>query len=103
MALAPLGLVPLEKATDLGGALGERADIGGELLDLTIRVEGVPARGQRGPELRVAGDRGVPDPVDRLNRIAERDGVQPAPFPGGEDTGVDLQMQMPVRIPARDV
>jgi hypothetical protein len=40
----------------------------------------------------------VPDPIDRLNRIAEGDGVDPAPLSGGEHARIHLQMQMPVRI-----
>jgi hypothetical protein len=55
--------------------------------------------GERGPRARVARDRGVPDSVDGAEEVADADGVQPAPSSGGEDAGVDLQVQMPVRIP----
>ena len=55
-------------------------------------------RGQRVPERGVGGDGGVPDPVDRRDRVPDRDGVQPPPLTLGEDTGVDLQMQMAMRV-----
>ena len=55
-------------------------------------------RGKCGPELRIAGDRGVPDSVDGGEEVADADGVQPAPLPGGEHPGADLQVQMPVRV-----
>ncbi len=40
----------------------------------------------------------MPDPVYRAEEVAHADGVQPPPLPGGEDAGVDLQVQMPVWI-----
>jgi hypothetical protein len=54
--------------------------------------------GQGGAELRVAGDRGVSDAVDGGEEVADADGVQPAPLVGGEHSGVELQVEMPVRI-----
>ena len=38
------------------------------------------------------------DPVDRIQAVPHRDGVQPPPGAFGEDPGIDLQVQMPVRI-----
>jgi hypothetical protein len=55
--------------------------------------------GQRGPELGIAGDGRVPDSVDGGEEVADADGVQPAPLSGGEHSGAELQVQMPVRIP----
>jgi hypothetical protein len=95
---SPVRFVPVQQAADLGGAFGQRAHEGRELLDLARLVEGVAVRGQRGPELRIAGDRGVPDAVERRDRVTDGHGVQPAPLPGREHPGVDLQMQVPVRV-----
>jgi hypothetical protein len=55
-------------------------------------------RGQRRPELRIAGDRRVTDAVDSVETVTNTDGVQTPPFPGGEHPGADLQVQMPMRI-----
>jgi hypothetical protein len=40
----------------------------------------------------------VPDAVDRVDRVAHRDGVGSAPLAGGEDSGVDLQVHVPVWV-----
>jgi hypothetical protein len=58
---APLGFVPVDVGRDLRRASGEGPDEVGELLDLTVGVEGVAMRGERCTELRVANDSGVPD------------------------------------------
>jgi hypothetical protein len=50
-------------------------------------------------EVRIGGDGGVPDPVDRGQRVPDPDGVQSALFPRGEHSGVHLQVQMPVGVP----
>ena len=55
-------------------------------------------RGERVPELGVAGHRGVADPVDRLDAVHHPDRVQAPPPAGGEHPGVDLQVQVPVRV-----
>lgn len=65
MCGGPLGFVTLDVLLDLGGAAAERAHERRELGDLPGRVQGVAVRGQDGPELRVANDGGMPDPVDR--------------------------------------
>jgi hypothetical protein len=53
----------------------------------------------------IAHDRGVSDPVDRLGAVYDADRVQPPPRAGGEDTGVDPQVGVAVRVagPARAV
>ena len=56
-------------------------------------------RGEHRPELRVGHDRGVPDAVDGLDAVADPDRVDPAPGAGRPDAGVDLQVQVPVRVP----
>ncbi len=60
------------------------------------RVE--PAPRERLSELRVGHHRRVPDPVDRLQAVADADRVQPAPGAGSEHSGVDLEMQVPVWV-----
>jgi len=60
----PLCFVPVDVPVDLRGPAAEGADVRRELGDLPGLVQGVAVPGQRGPERRVAGDRGVPDAVD---------------------------------------
>ena len=68
---APLGLVPVDVAADLTGTGAERPDVRRELLDLSgLGVQGEAERGEDRPELRVGGDRGVSDAVDRLDHVA---------------------------------
>ncbi len=50
------------------------------------------------PEPRVGGDRGVADAVDRLQIVARPDRVESPPLPVGEHPGVDLQMEVAVRV-----
>jgi len=78
--------------------LAERANVGRELLDLAGAVHSEAVRGDRGPELRVGRDCRVPNAVDRIERVANSDRVQTTPLPGREHPGVDLQMQMTMRI-----
>ena len=40
----------------------------------------------------------MPDPVDRLDAVHHADRVQPPPRAGGEDAGVDLQVEVAVRV-----
>ena len=40
----------------------------------------------------------MPDPVDRLDAVHDADRVQPSPRAGGEDAGVDLQVEVAVRV-----
>ena len=54
--------------------------------------------GERRPELRVGGDRGVADAVDRLDAVPHPDRVDAPPRTGRPDAGVDLQVEMPVRV-----
>ena len=68
----------------------------GHLAGLGVEREPVP--GQRRPERRVGHDRRVPDAVDRLEAVADADGVQPAPRPFGEHPRVDLEMQVPMWV-----
>ena len=55
--------------------------------------------GERGAELRVTHDSRMPDPIDRLDRVAEGNRVDASPLAGREHPRVDLQMQMAVRVP----
>ena len=55
-------------------------------------------RRQRLPEPRIGHYGGVPDAVDRVQRVPHADRVQPPPASFGEHPGVDLQVQMSVRI-----
>ena len=72
---------------------------GASSLDLAgLGVEGEPVCGEDRPELRVGGDRGVPDAVDRLDHVPHPDRVQAPPRAGREDAGVDLEVQVPVRV-----
>ena len=96
---APLGLVTVEVASDLRRAGAERTDELGQFDDLTgARIEGEPVRGQRLSEPRIGHHRGVPDAVDGVDRVPHADRVQPSPPSLGEHPGVDLQVQMTVRI-----
>ncbi len=40
----------------------------------------------------------MPDAVDRLDAVHDPDGVQAAPVAGSPDTGVDLEVQVSVRV-----
>ena len=60
--------------------------------------EGEPGCGEGGPEGGVAHHRGVPDPVQGFEGVAEPDRVQSPPLAVGEHAGVDLQMQMAVWV-----
>src|SRR3954471_1136761 len=94
----PVAFVAIEIAPDLRRPGAERTDVLGELQYFSSRIQGVAVGGQGGAELRVAGDRGVPNAVDGGEEVADADGVQPAPLVGGEHSGVELQMEMAVRI-----
>lgn len=84
---------------DLTGPSAERPDVPRELFDLPgLGVQGEAVCGEGRPELRVGGDRGVPDTVDRLDHVAHTHRVQAPPGVRGEDAGVDLKVQMPVRV-----
>ena len=55
---------------------------------------------RQGPaEAGVAGDRGVPDPVDRLDGVDDPDRVQPPPPTTRPHAGAHLEVQVPVRVP----
>jgi hypothetical protein len=55
-------------------------------------------RGEHRPELRIRGHRSVADPVDRLGAVADPDRVDPPPGAGRPDAGVDLKVQVAVRV-----
>ena len=57
-----------------------------------------PAFASAAAELRIGGDRGVADAVDRLDHVPHANRVQSAPGSLREHPRVDLEMQMPVRI-----
>ena len=96
---APLGLVHVEVAPDLRRTSAERTDELDQFDDLPgARVEGETMLRERLPEPRIGHHRGVPDAVDGVDRVPYPDRVQPPPGVFGEHPGVDLQMQMTVRI-----
>jgi hypothetical protein len=99
MRRGPFSFVLVDVPGDLRGPRAEGAHEIRQLPYLPIGSQCISVGGERGPELRVAGDRGVPDTVDCGEGIANADGVQAAPFPGREHPGVDLQVQMAVRVP----
>jgi hypothetical protein len=96
---APLDLVAVDVAADLRGPGAERADELGQLGDLAaVWTKCVTVCGKRGTEARIGYHRGVPDAVDRAERVADADCVQASPPSFGENASVDLQVQMSVRI-----
>jgi len=103
---APLGLVAVDVAGDLRGVGTERTGVRRQLGDLTgPGVEGVPVRGEGPPEVGVTHDGGVPDPVDRFDAVDHANRVEASPGAGCEDAGVDLKVEVTVRVtgPARVV
>ena len=97
---SPLGFVALDVVPDLSGPGAEGADVGSQLGDLTTgQIERVAVAGERGAEVRVAHDCGVSHAVDRAQAVADPDGVDPSPSACRPDAGVDLQVQVPVRVP----
>ena len=99
MVGAPLGLVGVDVRLDLLGPGAERPGVRRQLDDLArLGVEREPVPRQRLPELRVGHHRRVPDPVDRLQAVADPDRVEPSPGARREHPGVDLEMQVPVWV-----
>jgi hypothetical protein len=99
MLAPPLSFIPVDVAVDLTGSGAERPDVRRELLDLPSRsVQGEAACGEDRPELRIGGDRGVADAVDRLDHVPHTNRMHAPPAAGGEHSGVDLEVQMPVRV-----
>src|SRR5262249_15052396 len=95
----PLGLVPVDVAVDLTGPGAERPDVRRELLDLPgLGVQGETVLSEDRPELRVGGDRGVPDAVYRLDHVAHTHRVEATPGAFGEDPSVDLEVQVTMGI-----
>ncbi len=96
---SPLGFVAVDVAADLRRPRAEPAGVRRQLADLTgLRVEGEPRGGKGGTELGVGSHRCVPDPVQRLDAVSEADRVQATPLALGEDAGVELEVQVPVRV-----
>jgi len=59
--------------------------------------------GQNGAKVRVGDHRGVPDAVNRIQRIPHPDRVQPQPLVFRPHASVNLQMQTLCGSPAREV
>ena len=98
MVSSPGGFVSVDVALDLGGTMAEGRRERSKRDDLASAVERVPASCQRLAELRVARDCGVPDAVDCLDAVYESDRVQTTPRAASEDAGVELQVQVSVRV-----
>ncbi len=96
---SPVGLELVHVAADLRGPGTEGADVRRELADLArLGVDSQPVRSQHRPELRVGRDGGVTNPVDRLDAVPDADGVDTPPGAGRPDAGVDLQVEVAVRV-----
>jgi hypothetical protein len=96
---APLRLVAVDVASDLRCPGTERTDELGQLNDLArLGVEGEAPCGERLPELGIGGRGGMPDAVDGVQRVPHPDCVQPPPASFGDHPGVNLQVQVTVRI-----
>ncbi len=99
MVRTPAGLVAVDVGLNLSCPRAERSGVRLQLDDLAAAVvEGVAVRCQRRSELRVSHHRGVPDPVDCLEAVADPHRVQSAPRSGRLHPRVDLEMKVPVRI-----
>jgi hypothetical protein len=99
MLTAPGGFVAVDVAADLRGPGAERPHERRQLADLAgLRVQGEPVGREDRPESGVGDHGGVPDPVDRLDRVPDPDRVDPPPRPGRPDPGVDLKVQVAVRV-----
>jgi hypothetical protein len=95
----PLGLVGVDVGLDLLRPGAERSRVRRQLNELAgLSVQCEPASRQRLSKPRIGHHRRVPDPVDRLQAVADADRVQPAPLAVDEHAGVDLEMQVPVRV-----
>ena len=60
-------------------------------------------RGQRVPERGVGDDGGVPNPVDRRDRVPDRDGVQPRHCPAAKTRALICKCRWRCGSPAREV
>ncbi len=76
MPNAPSGFVELDVLGDLARAGRERPGEPSQFVHLAgLAVEREPTVGQRLPELRIAHHGGVTDAVDRVDHVADADGV----------------------------
>ncbi len=95
---SPLGLVAVDVARDLRRAVAEATDVRRELVDLSVVAQRVTAGGECRAELRVAHDSGVADAVEGLDGVDDADGVEAPPRATREDAGVDLEVEVSVRV-----
>ena len=99
MRRPPVGLVAVDVTADLRRPGTEPHGVRRQLRDLPgHRVQAEADPGESRPELGVGGHGCVADAVQRLDRVPEPDRVQTTPLPGGEHPGVELQMQVSVRV-----
>jgi len=89
MRRGPVRFVAVDVPFDLRRPLTKRPHEGRELHDLPHPIQAEPVRRESGAELRVGGHRGMSDPVDRTQRVADTDGVQATPLTGSERPRVD--------------
>ena len=96
---APGRFVAIDVAVDLRGPVtGRRREVG-QFPDLSGLVEAVAPSSERGTEVWVAHDCGVTDAVDGLDRVDHSHRVQSPPSAVGVDAGIELQVQVTVRVP----
>ena len=76
MGFTPCGFIALDVLADLARTSRERPDEPSQLVHLAgLVVEREPAVSQHLPELWIAHHGGVTDAVDRVDHVADADGV----------------------------
>ena len=95
VGVTPRGLISLDVPSDLARSSRERSGETGQLIHLArLTVEGETAFGERLSKLRIAHHGRVADAVDRVDHVADADGVETSPLACGPDAGVHLQVEM---------
>jgi hypothetical protein len=92
----PRGFVAVDVARDLRRSTAEGTDVRRQLADVSVLSERVAVSRERGSELGVAPDGGMPDAIECLDAVDDADRVESAPAAIGEDAGVDLEVEVQV-------